>query len=126
LFSDFPFNSARLAPLETEANRYDRFFNRRRIWISRSLATRERVLESGQADFISMSRPFICQPNLVNEMEKSDQNPILCSNCNRCSIEVLVHQNPLRCYNLNVRKKANEQFVRLGNDTMYNRTEIPL
>jgi 2,4-dienoyl-CoA reductase-like NADH-dependent reductase (Old Yellow Enzyme family) len=91
----------------------------------RSRSTMERVLESGQADFISMSRPFICQPNLVNEMEKSDQNSILCSNCNRCSIEVLVHQNPLRCYNLNVRKKANEPFVHLGNDTTYNRAEIP-
>jgi len=84
----------------------------------RSRSTMERVLESGQADFISMSRPFICQPDLVNQIEKGDQNPIYCSNCNRCSFEVLVHQNPLKCYNLNVQKKANEQFVRFRSDTI--------
>ena len=82
----------------------------------RARCTMEGALEKGKADFISMCRPFIRQPSLVNQMEKGNPDPILCTNCNRCSFEVLVHQNPLRCYNSNVRKKAGEQFVRPRDD----------
>ncbi len=64
----------------------------------RRRATMERALESGQADFISLSRPFIRQPNLVNLMEKGDADPISCTNCNRCAFEIVVHYNPMRCY----------------------------
>ena len=77
----------------------------------RNRLTMEGMLESGQADFIAMCRPFICQPNLVNRMEKGEQNPIFCSNCNRCSFEVLVHQNPLRCYNANVQKMPKNNLL---------------
>jgi 2,4-dienoyl-CoA reductase-like NADH-dependent reductase (Old Yellow Enzyme family) len=72
----------------------------------RARSTMEGCLERGQADFISMCRPFIRQPNLVNQMEKGAQDPILCTNCNRCSFEVLVHQNPLRCYHSDAPKKS--------------------
>ena len=58
----------------------------------------ERVLRDGQADFISMSRPFIRQPNLVNLIEKNGDDVITCMNCNRCSVEIVVHYNPLKCY----------------------------
>ncbi|RJP69738.1 MAG: NADH:flavin oxidoreductase [Candidatus Abyssobacteria bacterium SURF_17] len=64
----------------------------------RRRATMERALESGQADFISLCRPFIRQPNLVNLMQKKDGDPITCTSCNRCSIEMLVHYKPMRCY----------------------------
>lgn len=64
----------------------------------RRRATMERVLESGQADYISLSRPFIRQPNLVNLMEKDEGDPISCMNCNRCTFEIVVHYNPMRCY----------------------------
>lgn len=57
----------------------------------------EHALESGQADFISLCRPFIRQPNLVNLMAKGD-DPITCTNCNRCSLEIVVHYNPMKCY----------------------------
>jgi len=58
----------------------------------------EEVLESGQADFISLCRPFIRQPNLVHLMERGDEDPISCTSCNRCSIEILFHKKPMRCY----------------------------
>lgn len=64
----------------------------------RRRSTMERALDSGQADFISMSRPFIRQPNLVNLMQKSEGDPITCTNCNRCSIEIVVHYKPMKCY----------------------------
>jgi 2,4-dienoyl-CoA reductase-like NADH-dependent reductase (Old Yellow Enzyme family) len=59
----------------------------------------EQALLQGQADFIALSRPFIRQPNLVKQMEKSpDADPINCINCNRCTVEITVRYKPLRCY----------------------------
>jgi 2,4-dienoyl-CoA reductase-like NADH-dependent reductase (Old Yellow Enzyme family) len=64
----------------------------------RRRAMMEHVLSSGQADFISLSRPFIRQPNLVNQMQKGNGDIISCTSCNRCSLEITIHYNPLRCY----------------------------
>lgn len=64
----------------------------------RRRALMEQALQSGQADFISMCRPFIRQPNLVNLMQKGGGDPISCTNCNRCSVEIAVHYNPMKCY----------------------------
>jgi 2,4-dienoyl-CoA reductase-like NADH-dependent reductase (Old Yellow Enzyme family) len=58
----------------------------------------EAALESGQADFISLCRPFIRQPNLVRLLERGEENPISCTSCNRCSLEILFHKKPMRCY----------------------------
>ena len=58
----------------------------------------EEVLESGQADFISLCRPFIRQPNLVKLLERDEGDPISCTSCNRCSMEILFHTKPMRCY----------------------------
>jgi 2,4-dienoyl-CoA reductase-like NADH-dependent reductase (Old Yellow Enzyme family) len=64
----------------------------------RRRAMMEHVLSSGQADFVSMCRPFIRQPNLVNQMQKGNGDIISCTSCNRCSLEIVAHYNPLRCY----------------------------
>jgi len=64
----------------------------------RRRAMMESVLAGGQADYVALSRPFIRQPNLVNQMEKSDGDPISCISCNRCALEMIVHLKPLRCY----------------------------
>jgi 2,4-dienoyl-CoA reductase-like NADH-dependent reductase (Old Yellow Enzyme family) len=58
----------------------------------------EEVLESGQADFISLCRPFIRQPNLVKLLERDDGDPISCTSCNHCSVEILFHKKSMRCY----------------------------
>jgi len=64
----------------------------------RRRATMEGAIRSGQADFISMCRPFIRQPNLVSLMQKGREDPITCTNCNRCSLEIAAHYNPMKCY----------------------------
>ena len=61
--------------------------------------TMENILKNKDADFISLSRPFIRQPNLVNQFEKGEKDPITCDNCNRCSFEMIIHHKPMRCYN---------------------------
>ncbi len=59
----------------------------------------EQALLQEQADFISLSRPFVRQPNLAKQMEKNpDADPISCINCNRCTYEITVNYKPLRCY----------------------------
>ncbi len=58
----------------------------------------EEALETGRADFISLCRPFIRQPNLVKLLERGEGDPISCTSCNRCSLEILFHKKPMRCY----------------------------
>ena len=64
----------------------------------RKRAIMEEAIRSGKTDFVSLSRPFIRQPNLVNKLQEGADDPITCTNCNRCSVEIAVHYNPMRCY----------------------------
>ena len=49
----------------------------------RSLAVMETVISEGRADMISMSRPFIREPNLINQLA-SGQGKATCISCNGC------------------------------------------
>ena len=51
----------------------------------RSLEAIDDVLESGWADFISMCRPFIREPNLPNEWKSGRTEKAACISCNKCS-----------------------------------------
>lgn len=64
----------------------------------RKRGTMEKIIENGNADFISLCRPFIRQPNLVNQMKKKEENIITCVSCNRCTIEMIMHHKPMQCY----------------------------
>lgn len=50
----------------------------------RSLEVAERLTQSGQADYISMSRPFIREPGLVNRWKSGDRRPAQCVSDNLC------------------------------------------
>ncbi len=50
----------------------------------RSREVMERVLEAGDADFISMSRPFISEPDLANRLRQGLQERASCISCNQC------------------------------------------
>lgn len=54
------------------------------------------VISGGKADFVSMSRPFICEANLVNKLRDGKQESAKCLNCNYCLMGV--EQRPVRCY----------------------------
>jgi len=49
----------------------------------RSREVMERILEEGTADFISMSRPFIREPDLPKRLQ-AGQDKATCVSCNRC------------------------------------------
>ena len=50
----------------------------------RSREVMEDVLEAGDADFISMSRPLICEPDLPNRLREGVQERAACISGNRC------------------------------------------
>ena len=51
----------------------------------RSFATMESVVKNGDADFVSLSRPFIREPDLVLKL-KSGARETSCISCSKCSI----------------------------------------
>ncbi len=53
----------------------------------RSRSVMEDVLRSGDADFISMSRPLICQPDLPNRFRREAEECADCTSCSHCSPE---------------------------------------
>ena len=51
---------------------------------NRSLETSEVLVNQGVADYISMSRPFIREPDLVKRWQAGDRRPALCRSDNAC------------------------------------------
>jgi len=60
----------------------------------RSLAVMERILARGEADFISMCRPFIRQPDLARKLKTGETTQASCISCSRCSEEP---ERPVYC-----------------------------
>ena len=44
----------------------------------------ERIFQEGHADFISLCRPLIYEPNLPNRWKSGDLSPAKCISCNSC------------------------------------------
>lgn len=53
------------------------------------------TLEDG-IDFVSMSRPLIIEPDLINKYKNGTETKSKCIECNNCLIGIF--QRPLRCY----------------------------
>ena len=58
----------------------------------RSLAVMQKVINEGICDMISLSRPFIREPDLVNSMETGRTDRSSCISCNKC-----YHPDGFRC-----------------------------
>ena len=66
----------------------------------RSLQTAENVVDSGDTDLVSMCRPFIREPNLINRWHGGDKEPARCLSCNEC-LTILAQGIPMECGQLN-------------------------
>ncbi len=54
----------------------------------------ESIVNSGKADYISMCRPFICEPDLAKKL-KNGQKEAKCIMCNYCGL--VIEKEPTRC-----------------------------
>ncbi|MCK4284558.1 MAG: NADH:flavin oxidoreductase [Candidatus Lokiarchaeota archaeon] len=50
----------------------------------RNPVTAEKFLQENITDFIAISRPLICEPDLPNRWKSGDFTPPLCNSCNSC------------------------------------------
>ncbi|MBF0135797.1 MAG: NADH:flavin oxidoreductase [Magnetococcus sp. DMHC-1] len=50
----------------------------------RTLELLEQTLQSGDADYIALARPFIREPDLANRWQRGDRSPSTCQSCNGC------------------------------------------
>ena len=64
----------------------------------RTVSHMEEVVEKNYADFISMSRPFIREPFLVNKIKEGQLDRASCVSCNRC-MAAIPNDHPVYCYN---------------------------
>lgn len=48
----------------------------------------EQIVSSDMADFVSMCRPFICEPNLVTKLMNGTQRQAKCIMCNYCGLVI--------------------------------------
>jgi 2,4-dienoyl-CoA reductase-like NADH-dependent reductase (Old Yellow Enzyme family) len=64
----------------------------------RTVSQMEKVLEKKYANFISMSRPFIREPFLVNKIKEGKMDRVSCVSCNRC-LAAVANGIPVYCYN---------------------------
>ncbi len=62
----------------------------------RTFELMEEVVQKGEADFVSLSRPFIREPGLVNAWKSGDYHRATCISCNKC-FEALLQLEPLHC-----------------------------
>jgi 2,4-dienoyl-CoA reductase-like NADH-dependent reductase (Old Yellow Enzyme family) len=54
------------------------------------------VIKEGKADLLSMSRPFIREPEIVQRWINGDMRPSDCTNCNGC-LDLLMKGDPVVC-----------------------------
>ena len=64
----------------------------------RTVSHMEDVLANNHADFISMSRPFIREPFLVNKIKEDKMDRVSCLSCHRC-LAAEPNELPVYCYN---------------------------
>jgi len=70
----------------------------------RSYGDAEEILQKG-IDLISMSRPFICEPDLVKRWKNGDRKDSECESDNLC-LKVVKTKDPVRCW-----KNENRAFI---------------
>lgn len=62
----------------------------------RKLEDIKNIIEQDRCDFVSMSRPFIIEADIVKKFKEGKQNESKCINCNYCMVGV--EERPLKCY----------------------------
>ena len=78
----------------------------------RSVDVIDRAITDGVADFVSLARPLIREPDLVAQIEQGRRGEFACTSCNICLMHEGVHQ--LRCWRTSNRALAEHAVQRLA------------
>lgn len=78
----------------------------------RSLETMESIVGGGHADFVSMARPFIREPDLVRQIALGRRGLVACTSCNICILHEGRHS--LRCWRVPRRRLVQHALYRLA------------
>lgn len=78
----------------------------------RRTQTMEEILTAGDADFISMARPLIREPDLVRRVEAGLEGTVACVSCNMCLMHEDIHG--LRCWRTPRRRMLEHAFYRFS------------
>ena len=62
----------------------------------RTFELMEEVIQKGEADFVSLSRPLIKEPGIINEWKNGNRHRTTCISCNKC-LEALRDGEGLQC-----------------------------
>jgi 2,4-dienoyl-CoA reductase-like NADH-dependent reductase (Old Yellow Enzyme family) len=65
----------------------------------RTFKLMEEVIQNKEADFISLSRPLIMEPGIINDWKRGDHHRAKCISCNEC-FESLIKGKTLECVRL--------------------------
>ncbi len=63
----------------------------------RSLSVMQAVLRNQEADFISLARPLIKEPDLIQRWQAGSREDSTCTSCNLC-LEAIMQSRPVGCY----------------------------
>ncbi len=76
----------------------------------RDLEGIKEIINSNGADYVSMARPFIIEPDIVNKFSTGLSTSSKCISCAFCFLKS--QDSSLRCYHKNIVKKSGEQDLR--------------
>jgi 2,4-dienoyl-CoA reductase-like NADH-dependent reductase (Old Yellow Enzyme family) len=62
----------------------------------RTLDLMEQVIQNQEADFVSLSRPLIREPGIINAWKNKDRQRATCISCNKC-FDALLKGEELHC-----------------------------
>lgn len=62
----------------------------------RTFALMEQVIQNKEADFVSLCRPLIREPGIINDWKNKDPHRATCISCNKC-FDALLKGEPLHC-----------------------------
>ncbi len=79
----------------------------------RSIHVARALVEEGAADYISMCRPFIREPDLINRWKSGDRGKAACISCNHC-VELVKKGEGIACVPLEEKKEEETFFPHLS------------
>jgi 2,4-dienoyl-CoA reductase-like NADH-dependent reductase (Old Yellow Enzyme family) len=62
----------------------------------RSLQDMQTIVGNNLADFVSMGRPFVIEPGIVNSLKNKSQTESGCIDCGFCLLSASI--NDVKCY----------------------------